>query len=150
MQTFARLKEILDPLKMAKGQSFYRKEIPPLFGEVFKAAIWETGHVVLPDRTHILLVTLNKQGKQTEHRYLDHFIDDHTFHWQSQNQTKADSKRGREIIEQAKRGTRIHLFVREHRLRTDGRAAPFRYMGEVEYLSHEGEKPMGVTFRLSD
>ena len=148
MRTFARLREILDPLAMARGQSFYRKEIPPLFGEVFNAAIWETGHVVLADRTHILLVTLNKQGKQTEHRYLDHFIDDRTFHWQSQNQTKADSKRGREIIEQAKRGTRIHLFVREHRLRTDGRAAPFRYMGEVEYLSHEGEKPMGVRFRL--
>ncbi|WP_200833039.1 DUF3427 domain-containing protein [Spiribacter sp. SSL99] len=149
MRTFARLKELLDPLAMARGQSFYRKEIPPLFGEVFNAAIWETGHVVLADRTHVLLVTLNKQGKQTKHRYLDHFIDDHTFYWQSQNQTKATSKRGREIIEQAKRGTRIHLFVRENRLKSDGRAAPFRYMGELEYLSHEGEEPMGVKFSVS-
>ncbi|MFP4181566.1 MAG: DUF3427 domain-containing protein, partial [Thiohalospira sp.] len=148
IRTFARLKAVLDPLELGKGEAFQREEIPALFGTTFNQGTWNSGHVVLPDRTHILLVTLNKQGKQDEHRYLDYFIDEQTFHWQSQNQTTPESKRGREIVEQAQRGTKIHLFVRDQKLGPDGRSAPFRYLGTVDYLSHEGSAPMGVTFRL--
>ena len=36
---------------------------------------------------HILLATLNKQGKADELKYMDRWIDDHHFHWQSQNAT---------------------------------------------------------------
>ncbi|MGM0476401.1 MAG: DUF3427 domain-containing protein [Pseudomonadota bacterium] len=150
MRTFARLKDVLDPLELARGQEFEREAIPALFGANFNPGSWNAGHVVLPDRTHILLVTLNKQGRKEDHRYLDYFIDERTFHWQSQNQTTPESQRGREIIEQAQRGTPIHLFVRDHKLGPDGRAAPFRYLGPVEYLSHEGSAPMGITFRLKD
>ena len=148
MRTFARLKAVLDPLELAKGESFQREEIPALFGATFNQGAWNSGHIVLSDRTHILLVTLNKQGKQDEHRYLDYFIDEQTFHWQSQNQTTPKSKRGREIVEQAQRGTKIHLFVRDQKLGPNGRSAPFRYLGTVDYVSHEGSAPMGVTFRL--
>jgi SOS-response transcriptional repressor LexA len=148
MRTFARLQAVLDPLELAKGETFQREDIPALFDATFNQGAWNSGHVVLSDRTHILLVTLNKQGKQDEHRYLDYFIDDQTFHWQSQNKTTPESKRGREIVEQAQRGTEIHLFVRDQKLRPDGRSAPFRYLGTLDYVSHEGSAPMGVTFRL--
>ncbi|WP_276569349.1 DUF3427 domain-containing protein [Halorhodospira halophila] len=128
MRTFARLRAVLDPLAVAVGQSFQRQEIPQLFGVEYSAGAWQSGHVVLPDsRTHILLVTLNKQGKGADYRYLDYFIDERTFHWQSQNQTTPESKRGRELIEHRQRGIDVHLFVRDHKLGPDGRAAPFRY-----------------------
>jgi SOS-response transcriptional repressor LexA len=148
-RTFARLDGIVDPLEMAVGQEILREEIPGLFGATFNPGNWQSGHVFLKDaNAHVLLVTLNKQGKGAEHRYVDHWIDEHTFHWQSQNSTTPQSKRGRELVDHKKLGLSVHLFVRENKL-SNGKAAPFTYFGPVEYQSHEGSEPMSVIFRLS-
>lgn len=148
MRTRARLKGKIDPLEMAVGQSLMREEIPALFGDVFNPGNWQSGHVALNDkRAHILLITLNKQGKAVEHRYTDHWIDERTFHWQSQNSTAPSSKRGVEIIEHEKNGIQVHLFVRDTKLR-NGKAAPFTYYGKVRYVSHTSTKPMNVTWEL--
>jgi len=148
MRTLARLRRVIDPLDLAVGQSFQREEIPALFGEEFNPGSWNVGHVTLNDkRAHVLLVTLNKQGKAEEHKYLDHWIDEHHFHWQSQNATTPESKRGREIIEHERRGIAIHLFVRDGKL-AGGKAAPFVYSGRAKYESHNGSGPMSVVFSL--
>jgi len=148
MRTLARFKAVLDPLDIAIGQSFMREDIPALFGESFNPGNWNVGHVNLSDKkAHVLLVTLNKQGKSEGHRYLDHWIDATHFHWQSQNSTTPASKRGQEIIEHEKLGIAIHLFVREGKL-GNGKAAPFIYHGSVRYCSHTGSGPMSVVFEL--
>lgn len=148
MVTFARLKGKVDPLELFVGQEFMREEIPPLFNEEFNPGNWQSGHVVLKDKkVQVLLVTLNKQGKVTEHQYHDYFIDEKHFHWQSQNSTHPSNKRGKEIIEHKKMGSRIYLFVRETKLRGKT-AAPFMFYGEIEYVDHTGEKPMNVTWEL--
>ena len=148
MRTIARLRAVLDPLELSVGESFLREEIPPLFGETFNPGNWNSGHVALADQNaHVLLVTLNKQGKAEDHRYLDHWIDDHSFHWQTQNSTTPQSKRGREIIEHERRGIALHLFVRNTKL-TGGKAAPFVYHGKVRYRSHTGSGPMSVIFEV--
>lgn len=148
MRTLARLKAVVDPLDLVVGHPFAREDIPALFGESFNPGSWNVGHVVLNDKkAHVLLVTLNKQGKAHEHRYHDHWIDEHTFHWQSQNATTPASKRGLEIIEHVAKGIAIHLFVRETKL-GGGKASPFLYHGKVAYQSHAGSNPMSVTFKL--
>jgi superfamily II DNA or RNA helicase/HKD family nuclease/SOS-response transcriptional repressor LexA len=150
MRTLARLKQVIDPLDLAIGQLFMREEIPTLFGEDFNPGSWNSGHVVLNQQNaHVLLVTLNKQGKTEDHRYTDYWIDENTFHWQSQNATTPLSKRGREIIEHKKNGRTIHLFVRENKLAA-GKAAPFLYYGPIDYVSHQGSEPMSVTFTLEN
>lgn len=149
MRTRARLKAVLDPLDITVGKNFMREDIPALFGYEFNPGNWNSGHVVLDDiPAHVLLVTLNKQGKGVEHRYQDYFIDQQTFHWQSQNSTTPESKRGREIIEHEQRGIAFHLFVRESRL-NDGKAAPFTYYGKLRYKDHQGSGPMSVTWELT-
>ncbi|WP_428503570.1 DUF3427 domain-containing protein [Roseateles sp.] len=148
MRTLARLRNVLDPLDLAVGQSFQREQIPPLFGVAFNPGIWNVGHVVLNDlKAHVLLVTLNKQGKAEEHKYLDHWISDERFHWQSQNSTTPESKRGQEIIHHEAKSIAIHLFVRDGKL-AGGKAAPFVYHGRVRYQSHESSGPMSVVFEL--
>lgn len=148
MRTLARLRDIIDPLDLSIGQSFLREAIPPLFGETFNPGNWNVGHVVLsPKKAHILLVTLNKQGKADEHKYMDHWVDESHFHWQSQNATDPASKRGQEIINHASLGLSIHLFIREQKLAA-GKGAPFVYYGRVRYESHQGSRPMSVVFRL--
>jgi hypothetical protein len=148
MRTFARLKEILDPLALAVGQAFMREEIPALFGQEFNPGNWNTGHVVLSDqRVHVLLVTLNKQGKAEEHRYHDYWLNETTFHWQSQNSTTPESKRGKELIEHLQMGISVHLFVRERKL-SGNKAAPFTYYGPVTYARHKGSAPMSIEWRV--
>lgn len=148
MVTFARLKGKVEPLELLVGQRFMREEIPALFGSVYNPGNWQSGHVVLAEpAVQILLVTLNKQGKADEHQYHDYFIDNHHFHWQSQNTTGPDNKRGQAIIQHEKIGSKVYLFVREHKLR-NGKAAPFQFYGEVCYASHEASKPMSVVWKL--
>ncbi|MGK5027138.1 DUF3427 domain-containing protein [Janthinobacterium sp. RB2R34] len=149
MHTLARFKAVISPLDLAVGQSFKREDIAPLFGETYSIGNWNVGHVTLASKGAIvLLVTLNKQGKAADHRYLDHWIDDNTFHWQSQNSTSPTNKKGRDIIEHAQRGLAIHLFVREFKL-DSGKGAPFVYHGQVSYVSHTGSSPMSVVFSLA-
>lgn len=149
-RTFARLDAVIDPLEMAIGREFPREEIPDLFGATFNTGNWQSGHVFLKESSaHVLLVTLNKQGKAEQHRYVDHWIDKMTFHWQSQRSTTPESKRGRELINHEKLGLSAHLFVRENKL-SNGKAAPFTYYGPVDYQSHEGSEPMSVVFQLKD
>lgn len=148
MRTLARLRAVIDPLDLAVGQAFEREQIPALFGAAFNPGSWNVGHVTLNDqKVHVLLVTLNKQGKADEHKYLDHWIDDHHFHWQSQNATTPSSKRGQELIDHEARGIAIHLFVRDGKL-AGGKAAPFVYHGRATYESHQGSAPMSVVFRV--
>ena len=150
MRTFARLKGILDPLELAVGQEFMREDIPALFGEEFNPGNWNVGHVVLKNQNaHVLLVTINKQGKSEEHRYHDYWMDEKTFHWQSQNSTTPMSKRGKELIEHQKRGVTVHLFVRETKL-AGSKAAPFAYYGAVTYKHHKGSAPMSIEWRIDD
>jgi Domain of unknown function (DUF3427) len=148
MRTLARFKAIIDPLEIVVGQQFLREDVPALFGEQFNPGNWNVGHVALNGKKiHILFVTLNKQGKAEDHRYLDHWVDEQTFHWQSQNATTPENKRGQEIIQHEKMGVAIHLFVRDTKLRS-GKAAPFLYVGKVRYQRHTGSSPMSVIFEV--
>lgn len=148
LRTLARLKAIIDPLELAIGESFIREDIPPLFGVEFNPGNWNNGHVTIPERSaQVLLVTLNKQGKSDQHRYLDRWIDDHTFQWSSQKSTTPESKRGQEIIEHERLGITLHLFVRETKL-SGGKAAPFTYFGKARYKAHSGSAPMNVVLEV--
>lgn len=150
LRTFARLKQVLTAIDMAIEQSFMREDIPPLFGEEYNPGNWQSGHVVFNKKNiHILLVTLNKQGKVEDHRYHDHWIDEGTFHWQSQRQTTPESSRGKQIINHQSLGIDVHLFIREQRL-INGKAPPFTYHGLVKYKSHSGSAPMSVHFELDE
>lgn len=148
MRTLARLKATIKPIELALHRSFYRESIPELFGLEFNTGLWQSGHVCPKERDdQVLLVTLNKSGKQAEHRYHDYFIDEAHFNWQSQNSTAPSGKRGQQIINHEKLGSSVHLFVRKNKLEAK-KAAPFIYCGKVIYQSHESEKPMNVKWCL--
>jgi len=148
LRTFARLEAVIDPLEMQVGQNFMREEIPPLFGVEFNAGSWNSGHVVIAERNaHVLLVTLNNQGKVKELQHHNRWIDEQHFQWESQKSTSLTNKRGKEIVNHRELGIALHLFVRENRLE-NGKGAPFRYYGKVQYQSHSGSKPMSVVFEV--
>lgn len=145
----ARLVGRVSPWEMSIGKEMQREEIASLFGVEFNVGNWNLGYVVLrPQGQHVLLVTLDKQGREEEQQYLDHWVDGQHFYWQSQNSVGPQDKKGQELIRHREIGITVQLFVRDKKLGRDGKAAPFRYCGPVDYVRHEGAKPMGVVWRL--
>ena len=62
----------------------------------FSQAVWNVGFIVKPPHI-VLLVTLNKDDMNLDHRYADQFLSDQEFNWQSQNRTNQASRHGQMI-----------------------------------------------------
>jgi superfamily II DNA or RNA helicase len=110
------------------------------------------GVFVLKDQNiELLFVTLDKNQKQFSPTtmYHDYAINEHLFHWQSQNSARPDKGRGLEYIQHQKLGKRLFLFVREQTKDEYGRTMGFVNYGEVEYVSHTGSQPMSITWQLT-
>lgn len=116
------------------GTWFRRDAVPELFGEEFNQGNWNSGHVTLTDDT-VLFVTL--KGGEYDNRIL---ADDRLL-WYSQNSTTPGSKKGAEVLGAMATGRRLHAFCRPGK-------GEFVYCGLVVPLSHEGEKPIQITYRL--
>ncbi len=106
----------------------------------------------LPDqKLDVFFVTLNKADKDYSPTtmYNDYSINEWLFHWQSQSTTAEASSTGQRYIHHKERGSRVLLFVREFKAdRISGGAEAYTYLGTANYVKHEGEKPMNITWRL--
>ena len=80
--------------------------------------------------------------------YEDYATSEGIFHWQSQSTTSATSPTGRRYIEHRERGYTPLLFVRESHKLDNGLTAPFWFLGPLQYLRHNGDRPMSITWKL--
>ena len=120
-------------------------------GSFDKLAQQREGVLHLPeDKLDVFFVTINKSEKEFSPStlYEDYAQSDRLFHWQSQSTTSADSPTGRRYINHKSKGYQPLLFVRESKKLPNGLTAPFQYLGPVEYVQHEGSKPMSIIWRL--
>ncbi|GGG47158.1 hypothetical protein GCM10011374_06940 [Kocuria dechangensis] len=79
--------------------------------------------------------------------YKDYALSETLFHWESQNQTTPESPVGQRYQHHARQGSSIMLFVRETQTNEAG-TSPYVFLGPVDYVSHEGSKPMSIIWRL--
>ncbi|NKZ15516.1 DUF3427 domain-containing protein [Mycolicibacterium septicum DSM 44393] len=95
------------------------------------------------------LITLKKSDTDYSPTtmYRDFALSTELFHWESQSTTSAASPTGQRYIHHRERGSHILLFVRETRTNALG-AAPYIFLGPANYVSHEGDRPMAITWRL--
>jgi superfamily II DNA or RNA helicase len=100
-------------------------------------------------KTDLFFVTLNKSEKDYSPTtmYRDYAISPTLFHWESQSTTSEQSPTGQRYVNHKQRGSRIFLFVRLNKTTSTG-AAPYLFLGPAEYVSHKGERPMAITWRL--
>ncbi|MGN0076899.1 MAG: DUF3427 domain-containing protein [Parafannyhessea sp.] len=104
----------------------------------------------LPDKKcDVLINTLNKSEKDysPSTMYEDYSISESLFHWQSQSTTSDASQTGQRYIHHREKGTKVLLFVREFKTDMAG-TAPFTFLGLVDYVSHEGSRPMNIIWHL--
>jgi superfamily II DNA or RNA helicase/HKD family nuclease/diadenosine tetraphosphate (Ap4A) HIT family hydrolase len=127
-------------------RQYSREAIPPLFSLEYNAPVWNQGFIFKDNRV-VLLVTLDKSTQAKEHRYEDRFEAADRFQWQSQNKQHRGGTTEQKLSRHVELGIPVHLFVRKTS-KIDGRAAPFLYCGECEFLSWEGDRPITVRWKL--
>jgi superfamily II DNA or RNA helicase len=127
---------------------YTRREILAAFAATttLKVPEWREGTRWLADENvDLLAFTLDKTSGHFSPttRYRDYAISPTLLHWESQSPTRADSPTGRRYQEHASIGSTVLPFAR---LTTEDRA--FWLLGPATYVSHEGERPMAITWRL--
>ncbi|HYW32888.1 MAG TPA: DUF3427 domain-containing protein, partial [Gemmatimonas sp.] len=115
-------------------------------GEGATALAWQSGvwyHGVAA--MDLFAFTLDKTSGQFSPttRYKDYAISRDLIHWQSRSTTRAESATGRRYQSHKQLGSHVLIFAR---LNADERA--FHFLGPASYVSHTGELPMSVTWRL--
>jgi superfamily II DNA or RNA helicase/HKD family nuclease len=127
---------------------YTRAEILAAFdvGSGARPPSWQTGvWWDAPSRNDLLAFTLDKSAGSFSPttRYRDYAISPDLIHWESQSATALSSPTGRRYIGQRESGTNVVLFAR---LSTAERA--FWCLGPATYVSHRGERPIAITWRL--
>ena len=101
-------------------------------------------------RLDVFFVTIQKSDDDfaPTTRYEDYALNDRLFHWQSQSMTTPESKTGQRYIQHQRMGYQPLLFAREQKKFPNALTEPFRYLGPLEYLRHDGSKPMSIVWKL--
>lgn len=97
----------------------------------------------------VFFITLNKSSKDYSPTtmYKDYSINESLFHWQSQSTTSEDSPTGKRYQQHGKGTHQVLLFVRDSKMDLNI-TSPYTFLGLAEYVSHEGSRPMSITYRL--
>ena len=97
-----------------------------------------------------LLITLKKSDSDYSPTtmYRDFALSPELFHWESQSFTASTSPTGQRYINHRGRGSHVLLFVREAKKNALGEGVPYIFLGPADYVAHEGDRPMAITWRL--
>jgi len=98
----------------------------------------------------LFFITLNKSDRDfsPSTMYRDYAITRELFHWESQGRTREASDTGQRYINHRSNGGQVALFVRHGKKDVYGRTAPYTCVGLADYVSHVGERPMAITWKL--
>jgi superfamily II DNA or RNA helicase/HKD family nuclease len=127
---------------------YTRREILAAFhaNDAFALPDWREGVRWLPDhQVDLLAITFDKSSEHFSPttRYRDYAVSPTLLHWESQSTTRADSPTGRRY-QQHRPGASSHALPFARLTTRD----TFWLLGPANYASHEGERPMAVTWKL--
>ena len=94
----------------------------------------------------VLLITLKKS--ETDYSpttmYRDYPISPTLFHWESQSTTSLTSETGQRYISGS---STVLLFAREEP-KVESGTSSYLFLGEGRHISHDGERPIAITWEL--
>lgn len=77
--------------------------------------------------------------------YADYPISPELFHWESQSTTSVDSPTGRRYLS----GSSSVLIFARYEQRDEFGTSPYLFLGPARYVSHTGDRPIAITWRLT-
>jgi superfamily II DNA or RNA helicase/HKD family nuclease len=100
-------------------------------------------------KTYVLLVTFQKTEKEfsPSTMYADYPISRELMHWESQANTAQHHTDGQNLIHHQERGYTILVFARDQKRRNNA-TVPFTYLGPVDMVSYESDRPIKMVWRL--
>lgn len=147
------MKPLCDELDFKLYGLYSRDEINIIAdGDISRGAYMAGKYDLKKYKIQMLFCTINKSDKEysVETMYEDYAIDPNTFHWQSQNNTRADSPTGRLYTEQSRNGWRFLLFVRDTKCNSYGFKNPYYCLGFVDFIDAKGECPMTINWKMRE
>ena len=107
------------------------------------------GAGVIPWQNHrFLFVDLHKDADIAESiNYKDKIISPTHMQWESQNNSSSDSGDGYKIVNHQELEIKLHMFIRKQK-KEDGKSVKYFYCGEVDVISHEGNRPITMQMRF--
>ncbi|GFO60234.1 helicase [Geomonas silvestris] len=128
------------------------REIQAAFGRASLESSGQTGVGVMhfaEMKTYVLLVTFQKTEKEfsPSTMYADYPISRELLHWESQANTAQHHNDGQNLINHKERGYTVLVFARGLKKR-NGLTVPFTFLGPVEQVNYEGERPIKMVWRL--
>ena len=76
--------------------------------------------------------------------YADYPISPELFHWESQSTTSVQSPTGQRYLN----GTSTVLLFVRHEQKDDFGTSPYLFLGPASYVSHTGDRPIAITWKL--
>jgi hypothetical protein len=129
---------------------YQREEILAALGHASldrKPNSFREGVLYVPElNVDALFVTLKKSEADYSPTtmYRDYPISPTLFHWESQSTTSVASPTGQRYVSGS---SSVLLFVREEQKDEFG-TSPYLFLGPLTYVSHQGERPIALTWRL--
>ena len=140
-------------LPLALHASYQREEILAALGHAdlsrppsqFREGVLKT--IVNERVVDAFFITLNKSEAEysPSTMYRDYPLSPTLFHWESQSTTSVASETGQRYING---GSTVLLFVRKQRKNEFG-TAPYTYLGAAGHVSHTGDRPIAITWKLA-
>ena len=146
-----RVTEPVAGLPLRVHARYSRNEACAAFGMPNPGSLREGVKWLESEQADIFFVTLVKseQHYSPTTMYADRAITETLFQWESQSTTSSVSPTGQRYLNHAKRGSTVHLFVRETKVADrDLGVPPYLYAGPMTYQEHSGDRPMRIIWRL--
>jgi superfamily II DNA or RNA helicase len=109
------------------------------------------GPLHMPDlKSDFFFVTLNKSEKlfSPTTQYRDYAISRTLFHWETQSVQSPTTPTVQRYLNHRANGDNVFLLARDTAITDAGMTAPFRFLGAMDYVQHEGSRPVGITWEL--
>ena len=114
------------------------------FSSIRGSGVWKNG------KHYYLFVDLHKgENVQESINYKDKLLSPALMQWQTQNKTTPSSEIGKDLIDNVSRNIKLHMFLRKTK-QIGNQKLNYIYIGEVEAISYDGEKPITIQMRLVD
>ncbi len=114
------------------------------FSSIRGSGVWKNG------KHYYLFVDLHKgENVQESINYKDKLLSESLMQWETQNKTTPYSETGKDLIDNISRNIKLHMFLRKAK-QIGNQKLDYMYIGEVDSLSYEGEKPITIQMRLVD
>lgn len=129
-------------------KEYMRIDLQILLDSKVPKGTWRAGYANT-DKDICLFITNDKSHISQENlKYDNSLYADNIIQWISQPKTYHTSNVGEMFIKHREKGYKVHIFARKFAFMNGNKTNPFIYLGNADYYSSFGDKPMKILWKL--